>query len=345
MIMKDKKCGISFPSFLRRERGGEEQSIKALFFQKNNKVSQTIIQFLSFIFFIFYLCSYTLSAQEYIPLWPEKKMPNSKGIIIKDSISDERIRQVGIPGLFAFFPSSAENKGAAVIICPGGGYKHYAYIVSGFQIAKWFNTLGINAFVLNARLPHSPDIIERDKAPLQDAQRAIRLIRANATTWGIKPDKVGIIGFSAGGHLASTLATHQEDISTIGDSLDLITFRPDFLLLVSPVITMGAFTHKGSRDMLLGDNPSKELVDKYSNELHVTDKTPPTFLVHADNDKGVSSQNSVLLYNALKEKNVTASLHIFPQGGHAIALRNNPGSTQLWTVLCEMWLVEMQFIK
>jgi acetyl esterase/lipase len=272
-------------------------------------------------------------------------MPNSKGIVVKDSISDERIRQVGTPGLFAFFPSQQENKGTAVIICPGGGYKHYSYIVSGFQIAKWFNTFGVNAFVLNARLPHSPDIIERDKAPLQDAQRAIRLIRSNAVKWGIKTNRVGIIGFSAGGHLASTLATHQDDVSFIGDSLDVITFRPDFLLLISPVITMGKYTHKGSRDFLLGENPSQELVDKYSNELQVTDKTPPAFIVHADNDKGVSSQNSMLFYNALKDKNVSASLHIFPQGGQAIALRNNPGSTKYWPDLCESWLREMNFLE
>jgi acetyl esterase/lipase len=198
--------------------------------------------------------------------------------------------------------------------------------------------------VLLSRLPHSPDLVERHKAPLQDAQRAIRLIRANAAIWGIKPDKVGIIGFSAGGHLASTLGTHTEDVSSIGDNMDSIQFRPDFMILVSPVITMGTYTHSGSRDNLLGLNPSKDLVEKYSNELQVTDKTPPAFIAVADNDKGVSPENSILFYRALREKGISASLHIFPQGGHSIALRNNPGSTQMWSVLCEMWLREMKIL-
>jgi acetyl esterase/lipase len=286
-----------------------------------------------------------LSAQEFISLWPTGKMPNSKGLVLKDSIFDERYRRVGTPGMYAFFPSKQENKGAAVIICPGGGYKHFAYISSGTQIAKWFNTMGINAFVLITRLPHSPDLIERSEGPLQDAQRAIRIIRANAKTWNIKLDKIGIIGFSAGGHVASSLGTHIEDVSKIGDSLDSIPFRPDFMLLVSPVITMGKFAHTGSRDNLLGPNPSMELIAKYSNELQVTGNTPPAFIVHADNDKTVNPQNSLMFYNALRDKKISASLHIFPQGGHAIGLRNNPGSAGLWTNLCEMWLIEMNIIN
>jgi acetyl esterase/lipase len=299
-----------------------------------------------YLFFLVILPAYLpVEAQQFMPIWPNGKMPNSKGVWVKDSMSDERIRQVGTPGIYAFFPSKQENKGAAVIICPGGGYKHYSYEVSGIQIAKWFNTYGISAFVLISRLPHSPDLIHREMAPLQDAQRAIRLIRANAVSWGIKPDKIGIIGFSAGGHLASTLGTHTEDVSAIRDSFDTIPFRPDFMVLISPVISMGAYAHTGSRDNLLGPGPSKELIIKYSNEMQVTDKTPPTFIALADNDKSVNPQNSLLFYSALRDKKVSASLHIFPQGGHAIALRNNPGSTQQWPVLCEMWLQEMGFIS
>ncbi len=285
-----------------------------------------------------------VSAQNFIHLWPEGKMPNSKGIAMTDSIFDERYRRVATPGMFAFFPSKQENKGSAVIICPGGGYKHFAYLSSGTQVAKWFNTLGINAFVLISRLPHAPELVERSKAPLQDAQRAMRMIRANAKSWGIDPGKIGIMGFSAGGHVASTLATHAEDVSAVSDSLDKFSFRPDFLLLVSPVITMGKLTHTGSRDNLLGENPPKELIEKYSNELQVTEKTPPAFLVHAENDPAVSPENSILFFNALRQKNVSASIHIFPQGGHAIGLQNNPGSTALWKELCELWLVEKGFL-
>jgi acetyl esterase/lipase len=269
-------------------------------------------------------------AQDFILLWPEGKMPNSKGIK---------------PGMWVFTPSAQENKNAAVIICPGGGYKHYAYAISGIQIAKWFNTMGVTAFVLNARFPHSPDLIERHSAPLQDAQRAIRIIRRDAARWGINTKKIGIIGFSAGGHLAATLGTHTKDVSKISDALDTVSFRPDFMMLVSPVISMGMYTHEGSRDNLLGNKPPADLVTLYSNEFQVTDKTPPTFLVHADDDRTVDTRNSVLFYNALRDKKIPASLHIFPFGGHNIALRNNPGTANSWPSLGEQWLIEMGIIK
>lgn len=285
-----------------------------------------------------------VSAQEFIPLWEKGKMPNSKGMELKDDIRNERIYTVGTPGFYAFFPSNQENKGAAVIICPGGGYERLAYMISGTQLAKWFNSMGISAFVLNYRLPNSPDLQEREKAPLQDAQRAMRVIRQNAEKWLIKLDKIGILGSSAGAHLAANLGVATEDLAKIGDNLDQISFAPNFVILVSPVITMGEFAHAGSRKNLLGENPSKELIDKYSLEKQVTATTPPVFMVHAFDDKSVSVRNSLMFYNALLDKNISASLHIFPNGGHAIALRNNPGSTETWTDLCEMWLVEMGFI-
>ncbi len=292
----------------------------------------------------FGLGQFTARAQEFIPLWPADKMPNSKGLQLKDEIRDERIYQVGTPGMYAFFPSAQENKGSAVIICPGGGYERLAYVISGLQLAKWFNTMGISAFVLNYRLPNSPDLKERHLGPLQDAQRAVRVVRANASKWGLRPDGIGVQGSSAGGHLAATLGTHTEDISAIGDALDKISFNPDFMILVSPVINMSTYAHAGSRRNLLGDNPSKQLIEKYSAELHVTSATPPSFIVHAFNDQAVNVRNSLLFYQALLEKNVSASLHLFPQGGHAIALRNNPGSTEMWTALCEAWLKEMAFV-
>ncbi|MBA3785848.1 MAG: alpha/beta hydrolase [Acidobacteria bacterium] len=285
-----------------------------------------------------------VAAQEFIPLWEKGKMPNSKGIELKDDIRNERIYQVGTPGFYAFFPSNQENKGAAVLICPGGGYQHLAYIISGMQLAKWFNTLGISAFVLNYRLPNSPDVRQREIAPLQDAQRAMRIIRANAEKWQIKPDKIGVLGTSAGGHLAANLGTSTEDATKINDELDKFPFNPNFMILVSPVITMGEYAHAGSRKNLLGENPSRQLIEKYSLEKQVTATTPPAFIVHAADDKAVNPRNSLMFYNALLDKSISASLHIFPNGGHAIALRNNPGSTETWTNLCEMWLTEMGFI-
>lgn len=294
------------------------------------------------------LMAFSLSeafSQEFIPIWPEGKMINSKGLNLKDSIANERIYQVGTPGMYAFFPSKQENKGAAVVICPGGGYERLAYIISGTQLAKWFNSIGISAFVLNYRLPNSPDLLQREKGPLQDAQRAIKYIRANAKQWGIQTDKIGIQGSSAGGHLATLAGTFQEDFSAVGDSIDQFSYRPDFMILISPVIDLGKYAHKGSLANLLGPKPSSKLVSKYSTQLQVTSKTPPAFIVDAIDDKSVDPHNSLLFYQALLENNVSASLHVFPQGGHSIALRNNPGSADLWTTLCEKWMIEMKFLS
>ncbi|MCA1624046.1 MAG: alpha/beta hydrolase, partial [Acidobacteria bacterium] len=205
-------------------------------------------------------------------------------------------------------------------------------------------SIGISAFVLNYRLPNSPDLKQREIAPLQDAQRAVKIIRANAEKWKIKPDKIGVLGTSAGGHLAANLGTATEDAAKIGDDFDKLSFAPNFMVLISPVISMNEYVHAGSKKNLLGANPSKELIEKYSLEKQVWATTPTAFIVHAADDKAVSPRNSLLFYNALLDKNISASLHIFPHGGHAIAMRNNPGSTEMWTNLCEMWLVEMGFI-
>lgn len=288
--------------------------------------------------------SFYANAQEFIPLYPDGKIPNSKGTKRKDSIANERIFRVATPGMHCFFSSNQENKGAAVIICPGGGYERLAYVISGMQLAKWFNTLGISAFVLNYRLPNDIDLIEREKAPLQDAQRAIKIIRANATKWGIKPDKIGIQGSSAGGHLASLAGTTVNDMVKIGDQLDTVSTRLNFMILVSPVIDMGKYAHKGSKKNLLGENPTKEMEERYATQLHVNKETPICFIADAFNDKSVDPHNSLLFYQALLENQIPSSLHVFPQGAHSIALRNNPGSANLWTSLCEEWMMEMLII-
>jgi acetyl esterase/lipase len=288
---------------------------------------------------------FSVQAQEFIPLWPKDKKPGSNGKIITDSIFNERIWRVANPGIYTFRVAKSDNTGTSILICPGGGYERVSYIYNGFNFAKWYNSLGINVFVLVYRLPHQADLLQRELAPLQDAQRAIRLIRSNAVAWNLQTDKVGVMGISAGGHLATMLGTNTADISAIKDSLDGASFRPDFMVLLSPVITMGKYAHGGSKKNLLGPDTSKVMIEKYSNELQVTTFTPPAFIVHAFNDSTVKVMNSLLFYDALIDKKISASIHVFPQGGHGIRLDENPGSTDLWLNLLEAWLKEMSFVK
>ncbi len=295
--------------------------------------------------FIFFSCVVKTFAQQFIPLWPKGKMPNSKGMAIKDSIANERIYQVGTPGFYAFFPSKDDNNGGAVLIFPGGGYTHLTYNLGGFQLAKWFNSLGMSAFVVNYRMPNSPDLLQREIGPLQDAERALKIVRGNATAWGIKKNKIGVQGSSAGGHLAALVGTSTQDVSPIHDELDSVSFRPDFMILVSAVIDLGKYAHAGSKESFLGKDPSQQMIDKYSVQNNVTENTPPCFIADAFNDKTVNPQNSLLFYQALLDKKISTSFHVFPQGGHAINVNNNPGSTELWKSLCEMWLKEMGFIS
>lgn len=285
-----------------------------------------------------------LSAQVFIPLWPDGKKPNFNGKVVTDTIYNERIWRVGNPGVYAFPVPRSENKGAAVLICPGGGYERLSYIYNGFQLAKWYNTHGINAFVLIYRLPHQQDLQVRQLAPLQDAQRAMKIIRSRAAEWSIDPARVGVMGTSAGGHLASLLGTSPADVSKINDPLDSISCTPDYMILLSPVISMGKYAHAGSKRNFMGADTGRTMIEKYSTEFLVTAKTPPTFLVHAQNDSTVKVNNSLLFYNALIENRVSASIHIFPQGGHGIALVDNPGSTGLWLELLELWMTEKGFI-
>lgn len=295
---------------------------------------------------IFCLCFIlSLHAQQFIPLWPDGKKPNSNGKKITDSILNERIWRVATPGMYAFTVPKSDNNGTAVLICPGGGYERVSYIYNGFTFAKWFNSIGINVFVLVYRLPGQTDLQQRQLAPLQDAQRAIRIIRANAVQWNIKADKVGVMGISAGGHVASTLGTHTNDEAAIKDSVDNYSYRPDFMILLSPVISMGKYAHPGSKKLFLGADTTAAMIEKYSGELQVSSFTPPVFIVHALNDSTVKVQNSLLFYNALIDKKINASIHVFPQGGHGIRLDENPGSTDLWLHLLELWMKETGVVK
>lgn len=290
------------------------------------------------------ICSQQLFAQQFIPLWPDGRKPNFNGKPVTDSIFNERIVRVATPGMYCFPVGQAENTGTAVLICPGGGYARLSHIYNGFNLARWYNTQGIAAFVLIYRLPHQTDLVNRELAPLQDAQRAMKVLRSQAGEWNLVPGRTGVMGTSAGGHLAAQLANATEDVSKINDALDTISYRPDFAVLLSPVITLGEYAHVGSRNNLLGNNASPALIKKYSLENGVTGRNPATFIVHAGNDSTVKVQNSLFYYTSLLQHHVPASYHVFPQGAHSIRVVENPGSADLWTSLLSAWLKEMKLL-
>jgi len=282
-----------------------------------------------------------LRAQPFLPLWPTRAMPNSRGMTLTHEEARQRITQVKTPGMYVFLPAQEDANGAGVLVLPSGGYQKLTYNLGGFQLAKWLNTHGYAAFVLLYRLPTSPDLVNPKLGPIQDAQRAMKLIRSQAETWHLDTARLGVMGASAGGHLAAHLSTAREDYAQIGDDLDALSVRPAFQILISPVISMGAFTHQGSKRNLLGAAPADQWINAYSMEHQVKADTPPALLIHAHDDQAVSPQNSLLYYQALHEAGVSASLHIFPQGGHAIGVTGNPGSTRWWTEICAAWLAEM----
>ena len=286
----------------------------------------------------------SIFAQEKITLWPKGQMPNSKGLKLKTEEKDSRITQIKETELFAFFPPKEDRKPMSVIIIPGGGYYKLTYDLNGFQIAKWFNTLGITAFVLNYRLPTSPDLIQREIAPLQDVQMAIKYIRKNASKFGISTDQVGVIGTSAGGHLATSVSNISTDYTEMKGYWENIPTIPNFAILFSPVIDLGEFAHVGSRNSLLGENASQEKIKEYSMQNRVTEKTPPTLLIHAQNDKAVPAMNSILYYQAMTKNKVKGALFIFPEGEHKIGIANKTELTDNWKMLCSDWLKTL-FIK
>ncbi len=290
---------------------------------------------------LFTLTNNQLQAQnQIIPLW--SKIPDeiiSSDYTEKQTIKDGVLQStsfVTIPTLSIFIPKDVKPNQTAVIIFPGGGYSHLSMDKEGAKVANWLNSLGITAFVLKYRLPS--DLIMKNKniGPLQDAQEAMRYVRENATKWNIDSNKIGTIGFSAGGHLASTLATHYDDKTY--ESASKTSARPDFSLLIYPVISMeNSITHKGSQTSLLGNNPSQILIDSLSNDKKVTPQTPPTFLVHATDDTAVLPENSINYYLALKKNGVTSELHLYGNGGHGFGLGVKDTSKN-WTKDCEEWL-------
>ncbi len=280
-----------------------------------------------------------ISAQQKITVWPKGEMPNSKGLKLNLVEEKEgRITQIQEAELFAFLPAKEERKKMAIIVIPGGGYRHLTYDLGGYSYAKWLNTLGISAFVLNYRLPTSPDLKQREIGPLQDIQAAIKLIRKNAAQYGISPDQIGVLGTSAGGHLAAMASNIPTDYTELKDDWTSISTVPNFAILVSPVIDLGEFAHKGSRVNLLGENASLEKIKEYSMQNRVTEKTPTTILFHAQNDNAVPVINSILYYKAMIKNKVKGAMFIFPEGEHNIGISNKTELTDNWKKICADWL-------
>ena len=286
------------------------------------------------------------SSQTVISLYRDS-IPNSKQVVDEEKTDTAtngilRISKVSHPTLTVYFPPKEKATGAAVIVCPGGGYRILAASHEGHDVAKRFNEMGVAAFVLKYRLPDEQTMINKEIGPLQDAQRAIQFVRENAKKWRIDENKIGIMGFSAGGHLASTAGTHFQKAYI--ENPGKINLRPDFLILVYPVISFDdSIGHTGSRDNLLGKDASSEKINLYSNQTQVTRNTPPTFLVHAKDDP-VKVQNSLVFAEALAKNNVPYRIYLYEKGGHGYGM-NNPTSDVKWMDLVEQWMKEKDWPK
>jgi len=245
------------------------------------------------------------------------------------------------PTLTIYLPPKEKATGAAVVICPGGGYGFLAMDHEGHQIAQWLNSLGVAGFILKYRHRNSGAGYGHP-VPLQDAQRAIRMVRSRANEWNIDPNRIGILGFSAGGHLASTAGTHfDKGQADAQNPIERVSCRPDFMILIYPVISFTEwYVHTGSRQNLLGDNPDKNTLESLSNEKQVTPETPPTFLVHADDDSGVPPENSIYFYLALRKAKIPAEMHIYQRGGHGFGLGKKDSAASGWPVCCAAWMRE-----
>ncbi|MFW9596359.1 MAG: alpha/beta hydrolase [Paludibacter sp.] len=283
---------------------------------------------ISILFFIFLSCA-MIKAQEIIPLY-DAAIPNSKvaPADYKESFGGGMFRNVTSPTLEIYLPEKGKETGTAVVICPGGGYSVVVYQGEGVSNAKELAKNGIAAFVLKYRLPVDAIMTDKSTGPLQDAQQAIKLVRENAVKWNIDPAKIGIMGFSAGGHLASTVATHFE--KALINNPKGTSLRPDFQVVVYPVISMQqALTHRDSRKQLLGEQPSQQLVDLFSNELQVKENTPPAYITHAADDNVVDVDNSINYFEALRRHKVPVEMHIYPKGGHGFIFGRRGWMTSL----------------
>jgi acetyl esterase/lipase len=280
-----------------------------------------------------------------LKLWPDG-IPGSKNdpSYVENITTTEgrviRCEKVVTPDLTVYLPAPEKANGAAVLICPGGGYGMLAFDHEGNAIAKWLNDNGVAGIILKYRLPSDKIMADKSIGPLQDAQEAMRIVRRNAEAWKINPGKIGVIGFSAGGHLASTLSTHYaEKVYEVKDSKSA---RPDFSLLIYPVVSFDSeVTHMGSRNNLIGTNPDDVTVKHFSNELQITSDTPPAFLVHSADDPAVPVMNSIGYFIGLQKNKIPVEMHIFQKGGHGYGLAPNGGTEASWPDLCIKWMKQM----
>lgn len=297
----------------------------------------------AFALFVFVAMNFLSYGQDYVlPLY-QGEIPNSKNTGQTEKIEKKDIiliSNVQNPDIAVYLPSKRFATGQAVVICPGGGYWVLAYDLEGTDIAKYLNSIGVAGIVLKYRLPTSGNSVVPHKVPLMDARRAMRLVRSNSKAWSIDSTKIGIMGFSAGGHLASTLGTHFDyGNKNSADVIEQKSCRPDFMILMYPVISFtDPSMHTGSREALLGKDPDQSLVRYYSSELQVQDDTPPAFLAQADNDTGVPVENSILMYEALRKKKIPAELHILSEGEHGFGLAVNNEHVASWTNSLRLWL-------
>ncbi len=278
-------------------------------------------------------------AQKVLPLYKDT-IPNSRHTADEEKMEQNDgitiISKISRPTLTVFLPKKNKANGTAVIICPGGGYWVVASSHEGADVAKKFTAMGVAAIVLKYRIPNDAWMPNREIGPLQDAQQAIKTVRDSAAEWIINPDRIGILGFSAGGHLAATAGTHFTK-SYIHNPINT-SLRPNFMILVYPVISfMPGIGHAGSAEQLLGKNPTVDKLIEYSNERQITEETPPCFLVHATDDDGVSPRNSLVFYDSLVSKKVPAEIHIYQSGGHGFGMyiKNNK---ELWMDRCKSWM-------
>jgi len=292
---------------------------------------------------ILLITNLSMAQKKEINLW-EESVPNSIYTADYQEVynkNKDQLSKVTNPTLTVFEPENPN--GTSVIICPGGGYQFLAINKEGYKTAKWFNSMGITAFVLKYRLPSGEIMENKSVGPLQDAQEAVRYIRRHAEKWNLDSNKIGILGYSAGGHLAASLSTKYDEV--VYELTDNTSAKPNFSMLIYPVISMkDEITHQGSRNRLLWENPSDELIQQFSTENLINADTPPTFLVHALDDKAVLVENSINYFLELRTYQVISEMHLYQNGGHGFGLGKD-GTSQFWTSHCEKWLKENQFIN
>ena len=291
----------------------------------------------------FFMLSLQLSySQSIVKLWPN----GTPGVVVspkpEETFEGRRVRYVSEPTLTVYLPAKLQNTGVAVVICPGGGYGIEAMDHEGYDVAEFLQSHGIVGIVLKYRLPYG-----HSELPLQDAQQAIRMVRFHAEEWGIDPSKVGIAGFSAGGHLASTLSTHFDSGKKESENaIDKLSCRPDFSILLYPVVTFKEeWGHMGSRENLIGKTNDWKIIEPFCNELQVTKQTPPAFIALADDDTAVKPRNSIEYYLALKREGISAELHIFKEGGHGFGMHKTGKAHDQWPLMVIEWMKAMKYIK